>query len=411
MAIFSNDYIVALDDAAIAETIHKVVELNARYKPTRQTVLQTPFGQGQLTDQEWIIIDQIPSAKAFAAPHAHYKAQLPDWHTTQPKTVAHSFTYVKEMWTKEDLTSNFVRPAGMTKVTTLSQANQLAMANFNIKLALAEDAMLTRFELDSVSALIYGYLSPNPRFGINTYTDYFKTWQTTEADVIAKTDSAELTNIDFSTLNANGGVGKRCWDTTGGTENARHPVKDVLNFCRSYQTRHGVYPPQIITDRATAELLCKDWYTNYAKPGSTLQNQLKFRSPDRIIEGIAQYQGLELALELPILNLEGSSNGTFVPVFTYTAFYHKRKYEDANQTRTEIFPKGWILLMPLPEKCVKYYGALPFAFTGFSATERLAIIKTDPASQEIETGELHSKPYLGFSDPHAAMAFKVTTAT
>ena len=406
--IYTATDTVGLDGSEIAKVINNVVEQNQNYALTTQTVLQTPFGAGQLTTDKWIITDQLPTAKRFKAPFAAPKSMLPDVHSRQPTSQAHSFAYIMDAWTKSDLHSMYVRQAGQTMPTTMRQADVAALTKFNMRYVEVENRIITAFEVWAMEAMIYGTLQTNPQFGLDISYDYFKTWQVTEADYVAKSESRELTNINFRTLNANGGVTKKCWDVTGGTK-AATPVQDVLNFVRSYERRHGVLPAQIITDQASADLLLLDWAANYATDGSNLMKDLMYRTQLRLIPGATVNQeGLEVAIVLPLLNLKGELPATdrFVTVYVYNAFYDKRLYESETQERTNIFPKGWVLCMPQPAKCVKYYGEIPFAFVNYEPMERFVMIKTDPITGDMQ-GSMHTKPYLGFSDSNAAMAFKV----
>jgi hypothetical protein len=139
--------------------------------------------------------------------------------------------------------------------------------------------------------------------------------------------------VDLTTLNGNGGPGKRAWGSTGGTATPT-PVKNLITMANTAFRRNSSVKTCVMSDDAY-ELFEADLLANFKDASTTTQSVL-LRVEQRILPMIEQYQGVNYRRTFPL------GNGKSIDIYTYDGVYHDRK----TGAETKFFPDGYVALLP-----------------------------------------------------------------
>lgn len=202
-------------------------------------------------------------------------------------------------------------------------------ADLQAKLAIAEQRFENHNEwIASKIITTAGYTAESEKHPKVVYS-FGRKIVTTDADYVA----GYVPQIDLTTLNGNGGVGKRAWGSSGGTK-APTPVKDLVKMANTAFRRNSGTNTVVMSGDAY-ELFEADLLANY-KDASTLTQSVILRVEQKILPMVEQYQGLNYRRSYPL------GNGKIVDIYTYDGVYHDRK----TGVETKFFPDGYVAFLP-----------------------------------------------------------------
>jgi len=211
---------------------------------------------------------------------------------------------------------------------------------------------------------------------------------TTEADLL----KGYVPHVDLTTLNANGGVGKRAWGSTGGTK-APSPVKDLVTMYNTAARRNsGVRTVVMSTD--AYELFEADVTANYSEAAKNTNNVL-LRVETKILPMVEQYQGLNYRRSWAV------GNGVVLDIHTYDGVYHTRD----DGTETKFVPDGYVALLPASGG-IKVYFRIQHPRARYAAMPRWLNYWENSKTGK-EEWELHTSFLMGHTDINSVVSWKV----
>lgn len=297
-----------------------------------------------------------------------------------------SFAYSKEGLNSPDYeeinTRALGRPFGQVDVV----ANEVE--NVRSKLAIAEQRFENLFELNAANIIFYGAHTAESEKHPKVYYNFGRTVVTTETALLA----GYVPEVDLTTINANGGVGKRAWDSTGGTV-APTPYKDVITMAATALRRRGVAACVMASD--AYELFEDDITTNY-KTAADLSTAVAGRIELKILPIVDKYQDVNFRRTIQL------GNGRFLDIYTYDAVYHAR----ATGTETKYVPDGYVAMIPPSQYGIKVYGRIMHPRARYSAMPRWINFWENPKTGKREW-ETHTNYLMGHVDINSVVSWKV----
>lgn len=258
------------------------------------------------------------------------------------------------------------------------------------KLAIAEQRFENLFELVSRDILLDGgYIAESekhPRIAYN----FGRQVVTNEATLL----KGYVPQVDLTTLNANGGVGKRAWDSTGGTKGVS-PMKDLIIMYNTASRRQNNVRTCLMSTDAY-ELLESDLLTNY-KDASTLTQSVLMRIEQKILPMTEQFQGLNYRRSVPV------GLGRTLDIFTYDSIYHDR----VTGEELKYIPNGRVVLIP-ERGGNKTYFRIKHRKANYQAMPRFINYWEDAKSAKREW-EVHTSFIMGHTDINSVVSWKVTS--
>lgn len=375
--------LVFLDPYQADKVLSGVIPAN---KVKRPNWLQSHFTNVSVTDKDTVNFDVEFSAKNTMGMFVEADLdvtpiQLNDFGTRQL-----TFAYAKEGLNSPDYKEINTRQLGQAFGQVDVAANEAA--NIRAKLALAEQRFENLFELVSRDILFYGAYTAESEKHHKVYYNFGRTVITTEADL----NGGAVPSVDLTTLNANGGVGKRAWGSTGGTK-AVSPVQDLITMVETAKERSGV-AAVLMSNDAYAEFNA-DLIANY-KDASVTTLDVILRAQQDILPRVKNVDGLTYRRSYPL------GNGEVVDIFTYDAYYHTR----SAGTKTKYVPDGYVVCIPPSEGGIKVYGRIDHPRAKWGAMPRWINFWENGKTGKKEW-EVHTNFLMGHTDIDAVVSWKV----
>ena len=352
----------------------------------RPNWLQSFFGQTRTTEDKTVNFDVEFSTKNVMGMNV---APNVDATPIMLEDFGHkelSFSYAKEGLNSPDYEEINTRRLGQAIGTVNVQENEVL--NIRAKLAIAEQRFENLFELNASNIIFTGgHVAESEKHPKVVY-NFGRTVKTSEAGL----NSGYVPEVDLTTVNANGGVGKRAWGSTGGTVDVS-PVQDLVIMVNTAERRGGV--KAVVMSGDAYELFEADINTNY-KDAATLTLSIQNRIDLHILPTVEKFQSLNFRRSYPV------GMGKFVDIYTYDAVYHDR----ITGVETKFVPDGYVACLPNPQLGVKVYGRIMHPAAKYMAMPRWINYWSNPKTgkQEYET---HMNYILGHTDIDSVVAWKV----
>ncbi len=356
-------------------------------KLEQQTFLQEQFGNRDTTEDPTVNLDREFDQKNIMGQYVHPKAdadymQLPDFGTQELR-----FAYAKEAIQSDDFVTLNQRQLG--DAFGQIDINSNDARNLAKKLGLALAAFSNLKEKAARDILYYGtHTAEGPKFSKVTW-DFGRTVCTTDAEYVA----GICPSIDLTTLDGNGGAGKRAWGSTGGTA-APTPYVDIQKMVFTAARRGITISKFLISDDAFLALEA-DLKANYPD-AADLTIAVQTRIDLQILPVIQKYQGLNFRRSLPL------GNGQVVDLYTYKAYYNDR----ITSAQTAYAPEGYVVGIPDSNLQIIRYGRILHRKARWSAMPVWVNTWIDNKTGEIEQ-ELHTSFVLAPLNINAIPSWKV----
>jgi len=376
---------IFLDPYQAGKVLSGVIPAN---KVKRPNWLQTFFGQTSTTELDTVNFDVEFSAKntmgMFVEPNVDTSPiQINDFGTKQL-----TFAYAKEGLSSPDYEEINTRQLGQQFAAGAFDLAANEAMDLRRKLALSEQRFENLFELVASNILLYGSYTAESEKHHKVYYNFGRTVITTETDL----NNDLVPEVDLTTINANGGVGKRAWGSTGGTK-APTPVADLVQMYETAKFRAGTAACVMSANAYIAFNL--DLVTNY-KDSSVLTLDVILRSQQDILPRVRDVQGLTFKRSFPL------GNGELLDIYVYDAFYHTRNAG----TKTKYMPDGYVVLIPPSENGIKVYGRIKHPRASYAAMPRWINFWENPKTGKREW-EVHSNFLMGHIDIDSVVSWHV----
>lgn len=356
-------------------------------KLPKPNLFQSMFGMVDSVETNTVNFDVQFGANNVASMFVSPKADAPQVTLQGYGHKELAFSYMKEGLAGADFDEISQRGFGQEMHGQVN-VMQNYLDNLIKKTAVAEASFKNRFELTGRDLVVYGRYSSQSELHPEIIYDYGRTVITDDAGYM----SGLVPEIDLSTLDGNGGVGKRAWDSTGGTA-APTPVKDFVKAASTCKRKSKIRMCVMSEDVFTA--FQEDLKTNY-KDSFDLTKRTSDSVTIRITPEITNVHDLNYRMSYP------GANGIDVDIYTYDAIIHDRKTGVAEK----VMPDGYMLMIPSPEFGYKVYGRILNLKAGFQAMPRFINSWVDPKSGQIES-ELHTNFVMGIPNADAFVSWKV----
>lgn len=375
---------VFLDHQSVGKILTGVIEADTTPK---STFFQSAFGNVSSTSKSTVNFDVQFGVKNVAAMHVHPDVDAPLIRLQGYGHQELGFSYLKEGLAGADFTELNARQIGQE-----FGADQDIMANYvrNLqeKLTISEQRFSNRFELNAVSLLVTATYSAESAYHPKVYYDYGRTKVTTDVGYL----KGFAPEIDLTTLNGNGGVGKRAWDSTGGTK-APTPVVDFIKAAKTAKRKGKIR--MCVMSEDVWPLFEQDLRDNYADTWDLTKN-VTDRTAMRITPEVDKYQDLNFRMAFDI------GGGQTVDIYTNGAVINNR----ATGIEEDIMPAGYMLMLPTPDHGYKVYGRIMHLKAGYRPAARFINTWEDAKSGKQES-EVHSNYLMGIPDADRFVSWKV----
>ena len=367
----------------MAKMLDGVIPANRIARPN---FLQTWFSRVEYKTSETVNFDREFQSKNTVAMYVAPTVDAPIIRLQGYGTQECRFAYVKEGLTSPDWEEINQRAIG----NDFGQVDVMAnwAENIRKKLAITEFNFENLFELNASNVLLYGTHTAASALHPTVAYDFGRTVVTTDTDF----QKGYVPAVDLTTLNSNGGVGKRAWGSTGGTA-APTPYQDLITACNTVRRRGNIGGVILSTDAWKALEL--DITTNYAKAYDlTLDviNRIQnFGAP--IVE---KFQDLNYRRALSL------GDGSLVDIWTYDAIYHNRD----TGTETKYIPDGYMLVLPSKDKGMKVYGRIMHPDAGYAALPRYINTWKEQKTGKQES-EIHMNYIMAHTDINSVVSWRV----
>lgn len=353
----------------------------------RPNFFQTAFGTVSSTTRDTVNFDVEFGVKNVAAMHIDPDVDAPLIRLQGFGTKEMQFSYLKEGLAGADFTELNSRQLGQQ-----FGADQNIMANYvaNLqkKLTIAEQRFQNRFELNARDLLVNGTYTAESAYHAKVFYDFGRTIVTTDVGYL----KGNVPEIDLTTLNGNGGVGKRAWGSTGGAVDPT-PVKDFVKAAATAQ-RKGLIRLCLMSEDAYDEFFL-DLKTNYADAWD-LTKSVTDRTHMRITPEITKANDLNYRMSY------NAGNGQEIDIYTLSSVMNNRD----TGVEEAIMPDGYMLMLPAPMHGYKIYGRIMHLRAGYQALPRFINTWTDAKSDKMES-EVHSNYVMGIPDANRFISWKV----
>ncbi len=332
-------------------------------KDIRQNWLQSHFGNRDTTELPSINLDREFDQANIMGQFVHPRAkagqiELPDYGSTELR-----FAYWKEGLQSDDFITLNQRQMG----DQFGQVDVLAndARRLDQKLGLALGTKENLMELAAANILVYGkFTAQSPKHAAVVW-DFNRTKVTTDAGYI----NGYAPEMDLTTLNGNGGVGKRAWNATGGTA-APTPYKDLMKMVQTANRRQGV--EVVWMSDAAADALEVDINTNY-RDAAVLTLAVEQRISLNILPVYKKFQTLNYRRTVMI----GQQS---IDIFTYGAAYKDR----VDGTKKYFEQAGYVVCIPPANNQIVRYGRIMHRKANWAAMPIWVNVTTDQETGEIE---------------------------
>lgn len=353
----------------------------------RPNFLQSAFGTVKTTTSETVNFDVEFGIKSVAAMYVDPDADAPLVKLQGFGTKEMRFAYLKEGLSGADFPELNARQLGQQFGATQDiMANYVA--NLQKKLTITEQRFENRFELTARDLIFHGGYTAESVLHAKVLYDYGRTVVTTDAGYLA----GFAPEIDLTTINGNGGVGKRAWDVTDGTKSAT-PVVDFVKACKTCLRKSNIR--MAIMSGDAYELFEADLRDNYSAAWD-LNKSVSDRTVMRITPVVDKYQDVNYRMSYPL------GNGTSVDIYTVDSVLNNR----STGVEEAIVPNGYMAILPSADKGYKVYGRIMHLKAGYEAQPRFINTWKDPKSDKLES-EVHSNYLMGIPDADAFVSWKV----
>lgn len=360
-------------------------------QPIRANWLQSFFTDVRTSEEKTINFD-----KEFATDNVMGMYVSPDLDATpiMLPEMGHkevSFAYTKEALNSPDYEEVSTRRLGKALNTKVNvQAN--IIANIRAKLAIAEQRIESLFELNARNIIFDGTHKAVSEKHPEVWYDYGRTKPTSPANAEAVYQTGYAPELNLATLAGNGGVGKRAWNSTGGTKDPT-PVKDLIMMVQTADRKSGV--DKVIMSGDAFEAFQKDVQTNY-KDAADLTLLVQQRVALQVLPEISNYKGVTLRMTFPI----GQSRT--VDIYTYEGTYKDRM----TGVETKYVPDGYVVCVPNGGLGLKVYGRIMHPRANYSAQPRWINFWENAKTGKREW-EVHSSYVMGHMDMDSVVSWKV----
>lgn len=356
-------------------------------KKNKQTFLTDQFGDRDVTEDKSVNLDKLRDEKNVMGEYVHPKAdpsliELPDY-----GTVELGFAYSKEGINTDDFVTLNQREAGQPFGQVDVNANDAS--RLQKKLANALQAFDNLKEKAASDILVSAAHTASGPKASTVVWNFGRTVATTDTEYLAGTD---VYAIDLTTLSANGGTGKRAWDSTGGTK-APTPYLDVKKMVQSAANR-GKMLRKLIMSTNAYDLLEADINANFKTAADTTILTMQ-RIELKILPEVEAYDGVMYRRTLSL----GSAS---VDIYTYTAAYNDR----LTGASASYFPSGYVVGIPDTSNQFVRYGRIMHRKARWAAMPVWINTWDDGKTGEIQQ-ELHTSFVLGIYDANAVISWKV----
>lgn len=357
-----------LSPYAMGKVLEGVIPAN---QPVRPNWLQSFFSDVAIHDYDTFNFDKEFATKNVPAMYVNPDVDAPLIQLQGFGTQEFKFSYLKEGLASPDYSQINQRQLGQQFGQVDIWANRMAyMAK---AAAISEANFETRFEITAASILLNGAYTAASEFHETVVYNFGRTVVTTDAGYLSK----YVPSINLTTLNGNGGVGKRAWGSTGGTK-APTPYQDFITACQTC-LRQGAIAGAILSDDAYAALEA-DITTNYKDAATntlSVMNSIELK----VLPVIEKYLDVNFRRAIAL------GNGQVVNVYTYGAGYNDR----TTGTFTKYIPDGKMIIVP-SNNFVKRYGRIMHPDAKYTAMPRYVNtwknVKTGKEESEIHTAFL-----------------------
>jgi len=362
--------------------------------PANQTVrpnwLQTFFGQTRTSEEKTVNFDVEFATNNVMGMHVSPDVDvtpimLPDYGHKEL-----SFAYAKEGLNSPDYEEINTRRLGQPIGTVDVAANEVI--NIRAKLALAEQRFENLFELNASNIIFTGKHTASSEKHPKVVYDFGRIRPTDANDADVKYLSGYAPELDLTTLNGNGGIGKRAWGSTGGTK-APTPVKDLITMVNTADRRGGV--KAVVMSGNAYDAFEADIIANY-KDAATLTLSVQNRIDLKILPVVEKYKSLNFRRSYPV------GQGRYVDIYTYDAIYHDRD----TRAETKYVPDGYVACLPDSQLGVKVYGRIMHPKAKYAAMPRWINFWENAKTGKREW-EVHTNFLMGHIDINSVVAWKV----
>jgi len=366
-----------------AKLLDGVVPAN---KVARPNFLQTWFSRVEYKLSETVNLEKEFAMKNTVAVYVAPTVDAPIIKLQGYGTLEARFAYVKQGLTSPDWEEINFKQLG----NQFGQVDVMAnwAANIQKKLTVVEYNIENLFELNAANILVNGTHTASSPYHPTVLYDFQRTVVTTDAGYL----SGYVPSVDLTTLNGNGGPGKRAWGSTGGTK-APTPYKDLITACNTVRRRGSISAVILSTNAWLA--LEDDINANFAKAGDltlAVDNRIQLH----VLPTVEKFQDLNYRRTLSL------GDGTYVDIFSYDAIW------DNSDTgvSTKYIPDGTMLVLPAKDKGIKVYGRIMHPDAQYAALPRFINTWKDVKSGKQES-ELHLNYIMAHTDIDSVVSWKV----
>jgi hypothetical protein len=360
-------------------------------QPVRPNWLQSWFGDVNTHNADTINFD-----KEFAIKNTMGMYVSPEADTTpiQLGTFGHKemgFVYSKESLNSPDYEEVNTRRLGQQFGQVDIRAN--VAADLRAKLELSEQRFENLFERKARDILFYGTHTAQSGKHPKVYYDFGRTKPANATAANTAYVAGYAPELDLTTLDGNGGAGKRAWDASGGTA-APTPYKDLVKIVNTAR-RRGNFSGSILMSGDAYELLEADIEANY-KPAADMTTLVEVRLTRIVLPMVEKFQDLNYRRSLNL------GSGVSVEIYTYDAVYNDRD----TGTETKYVPDGYVVALPVARLGLKRYGKIMHVRADWQAMPRFLNTWEDPKSGKREW-ESHVSFVMGHRDIDSVVSWKV----
>lgn len=369
----------------VKKTLEGVVPANKIYRPNW---LQSFFvGDQRITNSDTVNFDFEFQTKNIIGMFVAPDADVTPIQLATSGTAELRFSYAKEGLSSPEYEEISTRRLGQQFGQVNSPiANEAA--DLQAKLALAEQRFETHNEwIASQIILTGGYIAESEKHMKVVYS-FGRRVCTTDAEYL----KGQCPFIDLTTLNGNGGVGKRAWGSTGGTK-APTPVVDFVKMANTAMRRQPGVTSFLMSDDAYAAFEA-DLLANY-KDASMTTTSVLLRVDQKVLPMTESYQDLNFRRSYAL------GNGKVVDIFTYSAIYHDRK----TGVEQSFWPNGYVAALP-PSGGLYISGRIKHPKANWEAMPRWINYWENSKTGKKEW-EIHRNFIMGHLDINSLVTWKV----
>lgn len=309
------------------------------------------------------------SSKEFRPVYTKYAMQTPDFEQIQGRQLGQGFNQLPDF-----------------SAATLNYMQRQA--------AVGEGGIEVLKEVQARNILLYGTHTATSALHPTVVYDFGRTKITTAADYAI----GYVPEVDLTTLNANGGVGKWAWDSSGGSK-APTPYKDLEVMVRTARRRGPA--SRVLMSNNAYDMLEADITTNY-KDAATLTLSVQNRIELKVLPEVTNFQDLTFRRTLNLLGTGGT-----VDIYTYEAVYNDPSVADYNSSFVKLMPNSYVVVLP-DVAGRQHYGRIMLPHVNYEPMPRYIHGWQDTKTGKFEY-ESHHSYWLLMADPDAVVSWRVAS--